>query len=603
MADSTKVIDLVINAKGNAPFNLTEMRKETKQLNEEVEKLGRAFDAVAEAKKRLEREGQARQVDREYDRLRGPQAVFDPHALAQKLHEREGQAAQVREHYERLRAPQATFDYSGAARQQVENEAHRAKMKAAYENLTQGPGEALSANAQPAAAKGPNLLSAFGLPPQAAEALGGGAGPMVGGVPVLGVVTAIINGLKAGAAAVEKFGAMVNKVSDAINIINNEMLSEGQKARQVSDWATLGAQSTGRKFGQAAGGATELWAHNERKTAEFEAGYRAETRGLRRAAGISFEADTAAGLERSLARRDAPEQLPAARGTFREEIEYQEAAARMPARDQQRKARAEEQAAAATDARARHDVDRASKTLGEAESKRNKLTAAGEAIDRGEGIGKDREGDRRFNILETGRAELEVTRAKGLLEDAINRKKETGVSLAEKESGVRKANITLAQADLAVLEQQVQRRATAAQGAGRLLPFQQAATAQAVHRYLAQGYEGTSPWDHEAVRGQFPGLVGKDEERRGEAFNKKEYSGDELKKLGIEKELEPGRREEAEKGVQIRAAFELDERQFAKVMKGVLKELNDSIVKLTKIEVEQAKQDIRREFRKQNQGG
>ncbi len=97
-----------------------------------------AFDPVAEAKKRLEREQQLAEVQAEYEKLNPvpPEPAFDPVAEAKRRIEREKKLADIQAEYAKLNpsTPQA-FDPAAEAKKRLEREKRLSEIDAEYAKL------------------------------------------------------------------------------------------------------------------------------------------------------------------------------------------------------------------------------------------------------------------------------------------------------------------------------------------------------------------------------------------------------------------------------------------------------------------------------------
>lgn len=292
--------------------------------------------------------------------------------------------------------------------------------------------------------------------------------------------------------------------------------------------------------------------------------------------GYGFEAASAGFRADALRGRGALMANPSRGTTYGEEIAYQTAQVRIPAQDRLQTAQADVEAARRADALAGEGVDTTQRRregtadfLGKRQhALQNEIGAVGSGF-----LGMQTNADKealqaaRQNV---GEAITLQQAAEANAQDAINRKKETSLQLAKAESEVRRANIGVMQGELQIMQQQETRRATAAQALGRMYPIDRLAAVQAIKGFKARGIQGIAPWQREQLRQIAPDLVGKEEERLGEAFAEQHGLPQQLKETFGDKNLKVLREQMAATQFQVRIEARLDEQKLAdKVVAGL----------------------------------
>lgn len=386
--------------------------------------------------------------------------------------------------------------------------------------------------------------------------------------------------------AAAAFGAVTlaaDKAASAIEVMNNGAMTAAQKQDQFTKMMPGG--ETYIKLRDAIAGVTEsmrLLALEHQNLSLAQAN--AQEKKMREVAGQA-EVDRAANLGTAYNRARVPDtlnKLAGGRGTYAGQLAYEEAAARFG--PQAALSRAEEEAKAA-----RKDYGASGARRVDLEANRVRLidrmdkarAAEEQAVKNGNAFGANA-GDNKVARTAAGlnalRAEQEVLNNEARIEAEINRQKDLGVTLAQKESAARQAQNGMLKAELQLLQQKEQRQSGAAQALGSMNPAQRAMAVQAVKMAQQVGDVGMLPPSLRGLAQQVaPGMMGKLTEKSGE--NSKEFK--ELQGLGaVDKgSLDETRREVAKTQTQVEVNVNLDTEAMAKKIAEALGKSLDALVK------------------------
>src|SRR5262249_23603847 len=125
-------------------------------------------------------------------------------------------------------------------------------------------------------------------------------------------------------------------------------------------------------------------------------------------------------------------------------------------------------------------------------------------------------------LIELGNRRKEV-------EAELARYQQLGLSAAEKESAVRKANLELSKADAANLEAKESRLTSQATGFGALKPWERSRALAVARGAQGRSWDQLSPFEKDQLSRVAPGWAGKQQELAGEASP--EYR--ELQRMGL----------------------------------------------------------------------
>lgn len=288
------------------------------------------------------------------------------------------------------------------------------------------------------------------------------------------------------------------------------------------------------------------------------------------------------------------------RSTYVGELRFQEESQRYPA--QEAKKRAEAEALAGRDA-----VRGEQQRLNELVAKRGMLGRHVEATRGAERAAMGREsgatGSRQKAERQEAGAAAQLALNNFLLNEQRiveqnNRLKAAGVTAAEKESAVRKANIAVMQAELSILQQKEQRLTGEAAALGQMNRVERMLAADAALAIKQGGLESVTPEQRELARRVAPGFVRKEEEKLGLST----AEGRRLREAGIHDggNLDLVRQEIQKVQTQVQIAISLDEQALATKIAEALERAVGVLVKSIRAEFN-AKLERMRSGRQMNQ--
>ncbi len=407
----------------------------------------------------------------------------------------------------------------------------------------------------------------------------GAAGAMLGKLGVYGM---------AAAAALEAIPAAAKKATEAMNVVQNKMLTAGQKQDALAGqygfgWlinlrdATTGVTESLR----AMRGAAEIMSLKLRQVGEVESAraslqahqHGSEYRGaaLRRASvAIGKQGAALAGIDR---------------GTYQGERQYQFAQIQFGAQVVLERAQAEAQAAGKSHEEAkRYTAGRKGALLdsrvklGDWMNLRAKLRT-GDRL-RGPANAGNKESLARADIGAEN-ATVEVLSRERLLREAISREQQLGVSAAEKKRQVEQANVGILKAQIDILRQKEMTMGTAAQTLGTMNPAQRMQALMGVKMAMKMGDIGFLPPHLRGMAQQVaPGMMAKLAERSG--LRSKEFG--QLQDIGAvdRGDLDAIRKERHNLETKVEVKVTIDEGALAEKIGVVLgKSLKDLVEALT----------------------
>ncbi len=314
--------------------------------------------------------------------------------------------------------------------------------------------------------------------------------------------------------AANKVGQGLRGAAFAMDVLGDSSRSPEQKMQALArSLPIIGSLADGWiRFVESLDGTTDKLRRNAERLQVFEAvrGVQASYESKKSAA--RFELVRAEHRATALGNLSAPEQGETARETNLQEIAYKQSRQLQPLRDRLQESQAEADAARATKDFADRDVQRYEGWLKRHQDTRR---ANREHIIALQGqTGEDPLDSRKAKIDTALRKQQEthvnISAVEGHLEEARLRQRQAAVTLAEKESAIRKDGLEISQRELQFAEQREQRLAGQAQRYGAANEVDRALALQAAKQLKEKGYESLIPEQRESFEKLYgPGALGK----------------------------------------------------------------------------------------------
>jgi len=348
-----------------------------------------------------------------------------------------------------------------------------------------------------------------------AASLAGGASRLAGG----GITSLVGRGGPAGvavAAGVMALDAAAQKGADALNVVNNGMLTQAQKESALRD-QFIPLHESFRKFREALDGTTEAVARSKRDLDRNLAFGNINQQAMEAARGVEFPVQQASDLSRAYNRAPAPAgQETFDRGTAIGERRAADQATRLAALDAKRQADAEAAGAKATAADQLDKVKAAQGNLTVTQTNRDKALAAWRAQQAAENSGAPVDKAKRAQLYtDATTASDQVVKSAERAEAELTRYKEAGLKAVEAEKRAREASVNVARAELELLSQREQRMSSMAERVGAMHESEFEQAKEAVREIRAGGLTSVTPDRANLAATIAPELVAKERQKLG----------------------------------------------------------------------------------------